>query len=68
MVNAIAQQFDITAANKKTEPSSTDLKPPLLMSLFDDGAFSDNLNDAQSENKTSCTPAYWNLLVALEKN
>jgi superfamily II DNA or RNA helicase len=56
--NAIAQQFDITAANKKTEPSSTDLKPPLMMSLFDDGAFSDNLNDAPSENKQNYPPAY----------
>jgi hypothetical protein len=56
--NAIAQQFDITASDKKSTSSSTDLKPPLLMSLFDDGSLSDNLNDAPSENKQNDTPAY----------
>jgi len=56
--NAIANHFDITAANKKPDSSSTDLKSSLMMSLFDDEYFSDNLNDAPSENKRNYTPAY----------
>jgi superfamily II DNA or RNA helicase len=56
--NAIAKQFDITTANKKSASSSTDLKPPLIMSLFDDGSFLGNLNDAPSENKQNYPPAY----------